>query len=326
MTSSRSGSRRFIWLAVAIVAAIVLYTLGWNYAAQRLTSEAESALQSMAGNGDRANCENIEARGYPFRIGLFCDSVFVERRIDGFTFAAGELRSAAQIYAPRQIVAELDSPARLTAPGILPLELKWDGLRASARLTTSLPERLSLVATALSASVDAPGEIEGDVLKAGEFQLHLQPVDSDVELGIRLNSAVGGAALPGPELPPVSGVADIMMGDGIARLASRDFTLRGGTYDIRRLELAFEGGGTISVTGPLTVDQDGLIDATLDIRTGETARLMEVFAEAYPQLRSQLTALSAGLTALGPDQSLPLKIRKGVAIFGFIELGMIPPL
>lgn len=330
MTSSRSGSsgtaRRLIWLAAAIVAAIALYTAGWFYAADRLTNEASAVLQRLSGNGDRASCENIDARGYPFRIGLFCDSIFLERRMEGFAFQAGALRSAAQVYAPRQVIAELDAPARLNAPGFLPLKLNWEGLRASTRLTAALPERLSAVASGLKVDVDAPGEAEGEFLRAREFQLHLRPLDADVEVGLRFDAAKAGSELPGPDLPPVSGVADIVIEDGIARIARRAFALPGSSFVINRLDVAFEGGGTLSVSGPIAIDESGLIDATLDIRAGETVQLMEVLAEAYPKFRSQLTALAAGLTALGPDQALPLKIRKGVAIFGFIELGRIPPL
>lgn len=330
MTSSRTGStgtaRRFTWLAAAIVAAIALYSGGWYFAAQSLTTEANAALKRLSGNGDRASCENIEARGYPFRIGLFCDSIFVERRIDGFALQAGALRSAAQIYAPRQVVAELDGPARINAPGLLPLKLNWESVRASARLTTQLPERASLVAGRLKVDIDEPGETEGEFLRAQELQLHFRPAGNDIELGLRISGAEAGDTLPGPDLPPLSGIADIAIDNGVDRFARGAITLPGSSYVVKRLDLTFEGGGSVSVAGPVAIGQDGLIDATLEIHTGETTRLMEVLATAYPHLSSQLAALSAGLAALGPDQSLPLRIRKGVAIFGFIELGRIPPL
>lgn len=330
MTSSRrrpaSMSWRFIWLALAIVAAIALYTFGWFYAAGRLEAEASDALRQLSRDGNRATCENLEAVGYPFRIGLFCDSVFFERRTEGFAVDAGALRSAAQIYAPLRVIAELDSPARLNLPWSMPLHFRWDSLRTSARLAQPMPELLSVVAGNLDVEADTPGAGNTGLLGAREMQVHLRPAGADLEIGLRAYRLVAGPMLSERSLPPVSGVGDLKLEDGVLRIERRDFGLPGSSLEIRRLDLTVEGGGTLTVTGPLTIREDGLLDADLGLKASDAAALLAVLARSFPEIGSEMTTLGAGLAALGPDQVLPLRISAGVATLGFIELGRIPPL
>ncbi len=330
MASSRrkpsKTRRRFVWLLIAIVAVIALYTFGWFYAADRLVNEANAALGRLANGGNRATCENMEARGYPFRIGLFCDSVFFEQRGNGMAFDAGAFRSAGQVYAPLRIVAELDSPVRAELPQFLPLNFRWQTMQASARLAMPLPERLSIVASTIVADVDTPGAGVTGLFEAQEVQLHLRPDEADLDTGLRFSELQAGPFLAGLDLPPISGVGDIGIVDGLRRIETRDFALPGTQLDIRRLELSIEDGGTLTARGPLTIGEDGLIDANLELRSSDAAAFLAVLAGSLPEIRPQLVALGAGLGALGPGQPLPLTIRDGVATFGFIELGRIPPL
>ncbi|MGO7902907.1 DUF2125 domain-containing protein, partial [Rhizobium ruizarguesonis] len=58
-------------------------------------------------------CSDIEFRGYPFRIGLFCSKIYVDDNVNGVSATFGALRSAAQVYSPGNIVWERDSPAEI---------------------------------------------------------------------------------------------------------------------------------------------------------------------------------------------------------------------
>lgn len=328
MTSSRrrpaSMARRFIWLTIAIIAATALYTFGWFYAADRLVTEANAALDRLSGNGNRATCESAEAVGYPFRIGLFCRSVIFERRTEGFTADTGAFRSAAQIYAPMRVIAEIGSPARLDLPWFHPLHFKWETMRASARLATPLPELLSVVAGRIAVEADTPDAGNTGLLNADEVQLHFRPRGADLEIGLRMTAISPGPLLAEIGFPPFSGTGDIRLADGALRAERRDFDLPGSSFDIRRVDLVIDGGGTLTVSGPLSVREDGLIDADLQVKSSDAAALLAILAEAVPEIRSQMLTLGAGLAALGPDQALPLRIRAGTATLGFIELGRIP--
>jgi hypothetical protein len=54
-------------------------------------------------------------RGYPFRLEVFCTALDVARPAEGLTVKAGAFRSAAQVYEPRRVYAELDSPVAVTS-------------------------------------------------------------------------------------------------------------------------------------------------------------------------------------------------------------------
>ncbi|WP_367717733.1 DUF2125 domain-containing protein [Nitratireductor sp. GISD-1A_MAKvit] len=98
--AKRSFSRRFLLFGLFIVLAILAYTGAWFYAADTLERRTITAIEDLNTNQQRVNCEEPTARGYPFRIGLFCRSVFFENAGEGISVSAGAFRSAAQVYQP----------------------------------------------------------------------------------------------------------------------------------------------------------------------------------------------------------------------------------
>lgn len=330
MTSSGQSSpnygRRFFWFALAILVAIGAYSAGWFYTARFLEDETRKAVSSLNGNGRRASCEEAEARGYPFRIGLFCRSVMYEDAREGIAFQARALRSAAQVYQPWRIVGELDGPARLAAPGLNALVLDWQSLRASARLASPLPERLSVEAQGLSVRLDEQSEAPPPLIHAGSVEAHMRPAGDDLDLAVRFAGVRPDADLTqGVEVPLLSGLADLSITDG-ALDGGLDGELRGRSATIRNLTVSAEGGGGVTVSGPISVDADGLVDARLQVTLREPMALAALLGEAFPQSRREIEMSLSGLAAMGETPSLPLRIVRGEASLGFIRLGTIPPL
>lgn len=331
MTSSRSGgrniTRRFQWLTAAIIAAIALYTAGWYYAAGRLTDEAQKALADLSQNGNRAVCESPAVHGFPFRIGLYCDATYFERGGLGAAISTGAFRSAAQIYAPMRIVAEADSPARVTLPGLVPLDVDWDGLRASARLARPLPERVSIVSTKVRAIADMPNVDGPSAFTAERLEFHLRPNGKDLDVAVRFAALEPGALLIGEgKMPPLSGLLDLTLKDGINRLRTRKGELRGIAVTVRQIEIKAPDGAGVTVTGTASIDKDGVIDAQLTLGATKPAELASVLAAAFPSQANRIGSVMAGLSTLGDNPSLPLTIRKGQAFLGFVPLGPVPAL
>lgn len=327
MTSSRqSGTnygRRFMWLLLGIILVICFYTAGWFYAARTVVDQVQGAIVALNGDGRRASCEEPQARGYPFRIGIFCRSVMFEDAGKGVAFRAGELRSAAQVYQPWRIIGELDGPASLEAPGLNALSLGWSALRASARLASPLPERVSVEATDLAVQLDEQGETLQPLARSDSAELHLRPVGDDLDVAVRfaglaLDEGVVGA------VPPLSGLIDFSLAGG-ALPGGSEGGLRGHSGVIRALAVSAENGAGVTVSGPVAVDEAGLIDAELSVSVREPAALAKILGDLAPHARREIElALSAmaGANARG----LPLNIVRGEARLGFIPLGNIPPL
>jgi hypothetical protein len=150
-SQSRSG-RRFWLLGGGIVLAIALYTGGWFYAASELKNTVLKAIAPGNAAGVTGECSNIDFRGYPFRIGLFCSKVDVDDNVNGVSATFGELRSAAQVYAPGHIVWELDSPAEIRTAHGLSINAEWTNLQSSLVTKFKGVDRTSTVIDGLKAT------------------------------------------------------------------------------------------------------------------------------------------------------------------------------
>ncbi len=139
------GTRVFAGVAILVVVMAAALTGAWYYLAGELDRRVASALDAAAGGGTTITCDRREVFGYPFRIGLSCDAVGVDAPDNGIRLSAGSLRTAAQIYQPSHIVAELGSPLRATVPDFAPMEMSWTLAQASTSLWTQGLERVSIV-------------------------------------------------------------------------------------------------------------------------------------------------------------------------------------
>lgn len=331
MASSRAGGKnvswRFFWMAVGIVAAIGLYTAGWHYAAGRLLDRANATLAALGRDGNRAVCETPAVHGYPFRIGLYCDATYVERAALGAAASTGAFRSAAQIYDPRHVVAEADAPARVTLPGMVPLDVDWAALRASARLARPLPELVSIEARKVEAVADMPGPDGPTAFTADRLELHLRPNGGNLDAAARFEALEPGRFLLGEgTVPPLSGLVDVTVADGIERLRARRGELRGLSLTVRQAEVRTASGAGLTAAGTISVGQDGLVDARLTLGALKAQELAPVLAAAFPAEADRIRAAFAGLATLGDAPSLPLTVTKGQVYLGFIPLGALPPL
>lgn len=321
-TESRYG-RRILWLVVFVLVVFGAYTAGWFWLASRIENGTRTALDSLIVRGIKAECANPKARGYPFRIGLYCDSVAFDQPSENVSVSAGAFRSAGQIYDPMKLVAELDGPAEVKVPGAGMVSLNWAVLRASTRLAKPLPKRLSLEGSALSV-----GPSGGDKVASAEtFEGHMRPNGADLDLAARFAGlALAPQMVDGRSLPALSGEADISVADGVRLLGEGHQGLRGTSGTVRNLTLRMGEAGSIAVTGPISVDADGLIDAELQVSLQDPQALAVSLSQIFPEAKRKIDQGVAGLAFLGSAPSLPLRISKGTASLGFIQLGKVPPL
>lgn len=318
-------SRRFFWLAVFIVLLFGGYSVAWYYAAGRLETIATAAIAGFSRDGRSADCARPTARGFPFRIGLFCDNVRFEDAGRQLSASAAAFRSAAQVYNPFHIVAELDSPATVSAPGLGPIAFAWTNLRASTVLDTDSPERVSIETDGLAAA--APGDSAANLLNVGHAEGHMRRNGADLDLaGSFADARLDPTLTKGVTLPALGGEADltILTGADIRRLDRA--SLRGRSGTIRTLMLSTGEATGLSVAGPFTFSAEGLLDATFTVTIRNPKALAAQLAEIFPDKASQINSSFMGLAMLGDNPTLPLKISRGKASLGFIPLGDIPPL
>lgn len=318
-----SYGRRIKVLGIFVVLLVGAYTAGWFYFAHVIETQTATALQAMRLKGLTVDCADATARGYPFRIGLFCDKVEYADPRHAVSASAGAFRSAGQIYDPMHLVAELDGPASADVPEVGNLVANWSRLHASVRLAEPLPSRVSVEGAGLTAG-RADG---GQLLSAQSFEGHMRPNENDLDIAFRVSGlAVDPALAQGRSIPPLTGEGDVTVADGV-RLATEEVRdLRGQSATIHNLSLSLGGAGAVSLKGTVAVDDAGLVDADLTLGLTDPKALSVSLVAAAPEAKDQIEQIFAGLAMLGDQPSLPLHIVKGKASIGFIPLGQIKPL
>jgi len=325
---SRSSSR-FLWLIIFMLVLFGGYFGAWSWLANRATERVDRTIARLSGDGRIATCENRTISGFPFRIGLTCNSVAYEDDQNKIAVTAGGFRSAAQIYDPLKTVAELDGPLRIDAPGITPLFIEWDSLRSSARLARPIPTLISIEATGLSGISDPDDETDPvDFFSAEQAEAHLRPNGPDLDwAGSFKQLEIDPSAVGNRTLPVFDGEGDATIRNGVALIRARPKSLRGQSVEIRNLALS-SGEAKMTLSGPIAVDTAGRVDATLRLALQNPAAASAIFQTAVPEHANEIGQAFGALGMLSDTPAVPIKIEKGKIkldlVFGSITLGQLP--
>lgn len=315
--------RRILWLGVFVVVLFGGYSAGWFYLADRLVSQAKAVIADANRDGVMVECANPVVRGFPFRLGVYCDRIAYADTEEAIGLTAGNLRTAGQIYDPMRFIAELDGPATLASPRNGSLTLDWERLRASVRWARPLPERVSVEGGNVTASTAAGAQLA----TVGAFEAHMRPNGQDLDLASSFEGlALDPALSDGRALPTFSGQYDLTINGGVDLRGVRLEDLRGRSGIIRDASLNVGTSGGFTVNGTFSVSEEGLIDADLKLTVRDPNGLSAVLAEAFPEKRREIRNVSSALTFMGNDPTLPLVIERGEAKLAFFKLGDIPPI
>jgi len=328
MTSSSARKprtrRRLSWLAAIFLVLFGAYAGAWFYAAGRLTGFVEEQLAAFNRTGRSADCTKPSARGFPLGFGLTCDGIRFEDPETQLALSTGGLDAGLFVYDPMKINARLASPASFSAPGAGSLIFDWRDLRAGVRLATDFPESFDAAIDNLTAT---GGKGAGGLLKADHGEAHMRQEGPDLVLAGGLTGAAFDPSLTnGAVLPPLAADIDLTMKDGVAWARAGAKSLRGRSGTIRTLALSTGPTTGLAVGGTFSVGADGLVDADLTVTVRDPKALGEQLAKAFPNNADQFRAAMAGLGSMGDNASLPLKIRRGKALLGFLPAGNVPPL
>lgn len=329
---ARSSASRFIWLAVAIVAAIVAWTVAWHMIAARIETATPQTLSSFAGNDARAECANAIVRGYPFRFGLFCDRLTYSNQADGLSANAGAFRSAAQFYRPSHIVSELDGPLVISSPR-LSGSIDWQGLQMSTNATPNGLQRGSLDAREfhieMSGAAPGGGLAEQINLTIGRLTAHIRQNGDDVDIAA-YGDAIAGHLLGRFDAKSLTIETTLSNQPG---LLNAPFAWPEGAYEVRlhKIALALDEASSLELAGPVSVAADGLVSAALQLTVrdaGQLASLVTAYDAEAGKMISRFAPMLGALDTVPGDNAitLPLTIRNGAVSMGMIPLGQLAPL
>lgn len=319
-----------------------LWFAGWYAFANYVDEKIGEALVESHEKGINVDCDNRQMRGFPFRIGVHCDAVNISHKRDVFKLELGALRTAAQLYAPGELVAEIEGPFR-TWPNGRELAADWSALRLflDVRLTGGF-DLASLTFSDFTTSFDKIA------LKVKNGAVHFrptpQPEAAEETPPLSLDGAITlaslSAALPDISIPEASLDADATLVDGyqdlvVLGLPFRSVLQDGAKLEMRNLSLSLPDGGRLAFAGPLSVDAQGLLSGEIDVGVAKPESVAKWAGEINPQLAQQVGMITQAVAGMGKSnsfggaelRSITLTIDKGVVRLGFIQFPEpIPPL
>lgn len=321
-----NAKRRIQFLFGFVVLLIIGSTAGWYFVADKIQTATNNVIEQQANMGNNVSCDGREVRGYPFRFGLFCESVAFESIRQGQVFKAGALRSAAQFYAPRDLIVELDSPAIFERIGSDSWSMNWSQMRAHILATEPLPQNISISGQDV---VFGQAGLEA-LARAATLEVFLRVVGKDVDLAGRVKALEFENLTPQlNDLPPLGGDFDIRIADG-ARMALADQqSVRGTDAMVNRLALLLNDDRGVIVSGPISVADDGLISGELKVRLVDVDSVLDVLTKALPDAAPLMIAFANGQPRSGEkgdEIELQVTIKNGQVRLGLIPLGSIAPL
>lgn len=324
--SSGSTARRFVWLAAGIVLFGVFWTTGWHLIAGRIEAQLPASLQQMAGQQARAECSNAEVRGYPFRFGLFCDSLGYTNTRTGVRADIGALRSAAQFYRPNHIVSEVDGPLAFSSPAGEG-RIDWQALQSSIFATPGGLDRGSLDGRTITMDIDSPGLAGKLGLRAERFTAHVRKNGPDFDIAAYAEQVESN--LP-TEISALKLTLEATMPNQPG-LLDAPFLAPQGAYEVQlhRILIELDEATSLEIAGPAQIGDDGQISADFNITIRNQQGFAELAVRIDPdtgELIRNVAPMLGALDTVSGDNAItvPLTIRNGAMSIGFIPLGRLP--
>jgi hypothetical protein len=322
--SAPNFTRRIQVLMAAIIVATIAYTGAWFWFGSQLVKGTETAISDAAIKGQIIICEQPTAKGYPFRMGLTCAKTSFADPVQNVKLEAGAFRSAAQVYQPRHVIGELDGPLSITANNLIPMTVNWALAHASFSGSGGLPSRVSVeIEKPVVSETKAPTQLIGSANLAG-FHMR-QGENNQIDLASTIDAALFKDA------PAFNFSSDASISGATRFEAALNSgkplvdVLRGNQGEIRDVNLTFITGGSLSISGPFSLSEAGLISGTFSVKASQAGALIDNLSKvgiALGAAANNLTAIKA--MAINDRFNLSITVKDGNAALGFIPLGKIP--
>lgn len=334
LAGGQNTSRKFRLMTIGVIAAVAIYTGGWFATAHYLESRLQQAFADGGANGLAVECDDLDIRGFPFRIGIFCDTVRFDDKTLASSASFGALRSAAQVYQPGHGVFELDGPAEFRSSTGIRVSADWSLMHASLRSGLSGMNRFSATYDQLKASVMLP--LTGDRLDldAAHGETHMRRNGPDLDVAASVD-ALDLRPDAGPSLlPPTRATVDLTLFDRADLADYRPMTgdaLRGSKGELRDLTIDLGGGMVGNASGPFSINAEGLISGEFKVTIRQISKARPVLTAAFPDEDSTaaINNIANILRALNngkDDATVTINVNKGRASLAFFPLGELPAL
>lgn len=323
-------------LGIGVVAFCLLYTGAWYYGANELKHRLIAQMKAQQAAGIGLECGQMDVRGFPFRIEIFCTKPGLADLRHGGSADANALRAAAQIYQPFHVVWEMDGPLDATLPTGEKTTVNWANLQSSLQWKIGGLERSSLLIQRLDwiFPAGATPETGATRAKADEAELHVRQNGDDLDAAFLARQVAltlpAGAATIIPSFgisadATLSGKAGVL--DGRIRDQAILHPLKG---EIRRIVADFGDGRVMALSGPVEIDEQGLVSGKLSVEAEKFTAFEPLLVDALPDAADNIRTAFGAMKAMADEKGtvrVNLVVNKGQVMLGFIPLGLsLPPI
>lgn len=166
-------SNRF-WLYAPITVLLLVaaaWSVAWFVIRGRTSDAMDGWLAAEARAGRQWTCQDRWMGGYPFRIEVICNMLYLKQGTLSASF--GRVESVAQVYQPRLVITEIEGPLSLT-DGTVTVQGSWDLLQTSVHTAPGGLQRLSIATDGPRFTIT--GLNEGEIKTAAQHaELHIRP-------------------------------------------------------------------------------------------------------------------------------------------------------
>ncbi|MCM2475221.1 DUF2125 domain-containing protein [Rhizobium sp. CG5] len=334
-TSSRTGktsiSTKVLRLGVVVFLLTAAYCAAWYYAAGLITARVERLLDGDNRFAAVVDCQNRDLRGFPFRFGLFCSSVEIDDVSRGISGSFGELRTAALVYQPGKILWELEGPGMIRSADGLTIASQWSRLRSSLHTGFSGMSSGSTVIDDLKTSITMSFAGQTLDITVPHGEVHTRRAGDDLDGALLIKDTQFSLRDVAQTLPPVSASIDFTVADRAMVLdygRKSPVGFRGTKGEIRSLVVDLGQGRVLTVAGPVSIAEDGLLSGTLRLEIEGIDGWRDQVRAAFPEIEDMANLAAKVLKAMsgGDDKgNVTLTVTDGDMTLGFIPIGRLPP-
>ncbi|OJF92287.1 DUF2125 domain-containing protein [Pararhizobium antarcticum] len=333
-TAASPASRKIWQLAIGIVVFIALYTGAWFFAADQIKTRISAFLESGVAPGLSGECDSMDVRGFPFRIGLFCDTVRIDDTRRATSGVFGALRSAAQVYQPGHAIVELDGPAEIRVSPGLSMSADWALMHASLQANWQGLDRTSIASDKLAGTVLMTGTGESFGFAAEHSEIHMRRNGPDLDAAYSVTGLKISPAASQDLFPLITASLDLTVVDRANLLdtgSRQPDALYNNKGEVRNLTLDLGNDQVGTITGPFSVDGEGFISGEFSVTLKNIEGWRQNLTKAFPDedttilvnnIANMLTALADGKN----ESTVKLNVRDGTAFLAFIPIGVLPQL
>jgi hypothetical protein len=335
--SSQTGTtgigKRMLLAGVGLVVVVAaLYVGGWYYAVSALKGNVLRALGKRDNAGISAECTDLDFRGFPFKIGMYCSKVMVDDHVNGISASFDKLTSSAAVYQPGHIAWQLKSPAEIRNANGLAISAEWTDLQSTLVTKGKGIEQGTTAIEGLKAGIVSAFNGQNINVTAGHTEIHVRQNGDDLETAIGVENA-NAVIKDFPQiLPALTANADITLSGkaGLLDGSDKDGRLNGTSGILHRVVADIGDGRVMTLSGPFSFDEQGYVSGQFKLKIDQLGPWRDGLTAAIPAAKHTIDLAAKLLKAMaagGDNVTVDLTADHGnVTLSGFIPLGSIPPI